>query len=227
MSTEANTKDPGSEPAALSHRERSEATRARILEAARSQFVANGLEGTRMEAIATEAGVNKALVYRHFGSREQLYRDVLNAAYARMRESESELTLSADPIAAIEQIVCFTLSYYVENPDFLILVGIENLHQGEHLKTLDRRSLRVSDLIGRYRGIIEDGERKGVFRKGLDPVDLYTVVSAQCWYAVATSYTFGFTFDVDVLDPKTLEARKALIKRVALGYVRDLDIADG
>ena len=56
MSTEANTKDPGSEPAALSHRERSEATRARILEAARSQFVANGLEGTRMEAIATEAG---------------------------------------------------------------------------------------------------------------------------------------------------------------------------
>ena len=115
----------------------------------------------------------------------------------------------------------------IENPEFLILVGIENLHQGEHLKTLDRRSLRVPDPIDRYRGIIEDGERKGVFRKGLDPVDLYTVVSAQCWYAVATSYTFGFTFDVDVLDAKTLEARKALIKRVALGYVRDLDIADG
>lgn len=56
------------------HERRSEATRARILEAAHMEFVANGLEGTRMETISTAAGVNKSLIYRHFNNKDFLYR---------------------------------------------------------------------------------------------------------------------------------------------------------
>ena len=123
------------------HRLRSEATRARILDAAHIQFVANGLEGTRMEAIAAEAGVNKSLVYRHFGNREQLYRDVLRRAYQKMRDAEAALQLPDDPLLALDRLVSFTLQYYLENPDFLILVGIENLKQGEHLRQIDREGL--------------------------------------------------------------------------------------
>lgn len=194
-----------------SHRLRSEATRARILEAAHVQFVANGLEGTRMEAIAAEAGVNKSLVYRHFGNREQLYREVLRNTYQKMRDAEAALELPEDPLQALDRLVSFTLQYYLENPDFLILVGIENLNQGQHLRQIARDSLHVSSLLDILRRITRAGVAQGLFRSGLDPVEFYMVISSQCWFTVATKHTFGITFDLDVMQPAYIARRRALI----------------
>lgn len=194
------------------HQLRSEATRARILDAAHRQFVANGLEGTRMEVIASEAGVNKSLVYRHFGNREQLYREVLNAAYNRMRDAEAALEMPEDPVEALDRMVCFTLDYYIANPDFLILVGIENLKQGEHLRQIRKEGLlKVSSLLDIIRRITQAGIQKNLFRDTLDPVDFYMVISSQCWFTVATQHTFGITFDLDVMRPDSIATRRALI----------------
>ena len=53
--------------------DRSAETRSRILDAALREFSAHGLAGARTEQIATAANVNKALIYYHFGSKENLY----------------------------------------------------------------------------------------------------------------------------------------------------------
>lgn len=112
---------------------------------------------------------------------------------------------------ALDRLVSFTLQYYLENPDFLILVGIENLKQGEHLRQIDREGLHVSSLLDIVRRIIRTGEEQGLFRSGLDPVEFYMVVSSQCWFTVATKHTFGITFDMDVQDPANIARRRALI----------------
>lgn len=52
---------------------RSQATRERILEAARATFAAHGYEGTTLRNIATKADANVALVIRYFGSKEDLF----------------------------------------------------------------------------------------------------------------------------------------------------------
>lgn len=44
-----------------------------ILEAARSVFVRQGYSGARTKEIAIEAGINEALIYRHFQSKEELF----------------------------------------------------------------------------------------------------------------------------------------------------------
>lgn len=198
---------------------RSEATRERILEAAHVQFVENGLDGARMEAIARAAGVNKALVYRHFTDRETLYRQVLRRTYTRMRTAEASLGLPADPLEALDQIVSFTLHYYIEHPDFLVLVGIENLKRGEHVRRIGPEELLASSLVGAYRTIIDKGVSAGLFRPDIDPVDLYAVVASQCWFAVATRYTFGITFDVDFSDPEQLRHREHLIRDTVRSWV--------
>jgi TetR/AcrR family transcriptional regulator len=46
---------------------------ARILDAARAEFIAKGFAGARMQAIAKGAGVNHALLHYYFGSKENLY----------------------------------------------------------------------------------------------------------------------------------------------------------
>ncbi|MEN5073760.1 TetR family transcriptional regulator [Isoptericola cucumis] len=50
-----------------------EATRARLLEAARRRFAAHGYAGTSVRAVAGDAGVDAALVFRYFGSKDGLF----------------------------------------------------------------------------------------------------------------------------------------------------------
>ncbi|HKQ64245.1 MAG TPA: TetR/AcrR family transcriptional regulator [Methylomirabilota bacterium] len=57
-------------------------TRERILRAARREFVAKGLAGARVDAIARAASVNKRMLYHYFGDKEGLYRAVLREGIA-------------------------------------------------------------------------------------------------------------------------------------------------
>src|SRR5271169_5650562 len=60
------------------HRQaRSDKTRAAILAAAERVFAESGLAGARTDAITAAAGVNKALLYYYFQSKEQLYEAVV------------------------------------------------------------------------------------------------------------------------------------------------------
>jgi TetR/AcrR family transcriptional regulator len=61
--------------------------RERILRAAIAEFSRNGLAGARTEAIAAGAGVNKALLYYYFHSKNALYAAALDASAEQMLES--------------------------------------------------------------------------------------------------------------------------------------------
>jgi AcrR family transcriptional regulator len=56
-----------------------EATRARILEAAEAEFTAYGIAGARVDRIAEAAPANKALIYKYFGNKEELFDAVFAA----------------------------------------------------------------------------------------------------------------------------------------------------
>src|ERR1039457_3178585 len=66
--------------------ERADKTRARILDAALQEFSAHGLAGARTEQIAAAAGVNKALLYYYFESKENLYLAALEMISAKIRD---------------------------------------------------------------------------------------------------------------------------------------------
>jgi AcrR family transcriptional regulator len=53
------------------------ATKARILRAATREFSAKGVAGARVDAIAARAKVNKRMLYHYFGSKSDLFREVL------------------------------------------------------------------------------------------------------------------------------------------------------
>jgi len=70
------------------------ATREAILEAAERIFAEEGLEGARTDAIAAAAGVNKALLYYYFRSKEELYRAVLEGYVKDFNQQALELLSS-------------------------------------------------------------------------------------------------------------------------------------
>ncbi|MGJ6966801.1 TetR family transcriptional regulator [Streptosporangium sp. G11] len=61
-----------------------EATRARLLQAATEEFAARGIAGARVDRIGTRAKANKALIYTHFGNKEQLFDAVMDAHVTRV-----------------------------------------------------------------------------------------------------------------------------------------------
>jgi AcrR family transcriptional regulator len=61
--------------------------REQILEAATRAFARGGFATTGLDAIAAEAGVTPVILYRHFASKADLYREVIESGHARLREA--------------------------------------------------------------------------------------------------------------------------------------------
>ena len=93
----------------------SAATRQAILEAAREEFAAYGYDAAGTRAIAARAGVDARLIGRYFGSKEQLFTEVVEHAYADHlmmtpeTNAEASRALLADPTRAHHDGMLLTL----------------------------------------------------------------------------------------------------------------------
>jgi TetR/AcrR family transcriptional regulator len=74
-------------------------TRARILDAATTEFAAKGFAGARIGRIAKHAGVNRAMLYYYFGNKRHLFRDTVRSAGARVLEQVE--WNDAEPLASL------------------------------------------------------------------------------------------------------------------------------
>ncbi len=198
-----------------------ERTRARILEAAKAAFAERGLSGARVDQIAARAKVNKRMIYHYFGSKDGLFLAVLEGAYADIREAERALALDhLDPVEAIKNLVSFTWDYYLHNPEFLRLVNSENLHGGRHLAQSEIIRELHSPFVRMVADILARGERAGVFRKGVDPVQLNITIAALGYYYLTNRYTLSIIFDRDLMAPEAMAARLDFMIENVLGYLR-------
>src|SRR5207244_277706 len=102
-------------------------TRAAILDAATTEFARHGLGGARVDRISAAAGANKRMLYYYFGDKEGLFLAVLEAAYARIRGAEQQLSLlDVAPVESVRRLIEFTWNYYVAHPEFMTLLNSEN-----------------------------------------------------------------------------------------------------
>ncbi len=198
-----------------------ERTRERILGAATAEFARYGLGGARVDSIAARAGANKRMLYYYFGDKETLFLRVLEAAYERIRSAEKALRLEeTDPEEAIRALVAFTWRYYLEHPEFLRLLNSENLHRGRHLRRSKRIAALHSPFISTLRDVLGRGARAGVFRAGVDPVQLYISIAGLGYFYLSNRYTLATIFERDLMSPRSRAARLRHMTEVVLGYLR-------
>jgi len=191
-----------------------------ILLAARDEFAQHGLGGARMDRIAERADVNKRLIYYYFTSKDELFLAVLEKAYADIREAETRLHLQGMPPAeAIQRLTRFTWEYYIAHPEFLTLLNSENLHQGRHLAMSGRVRDMNSPLIQTLAEILERGRSEGLFRGGIDPLQLYVSIAGMAYFYLSNNHTLSAIFGRDLMTPKAHHERLSHMCDVILGYV--------
>ncbi len=198
-----------------------ERTMADIIDVATHEFSEKGLAGARIDAIAESTRTSKRMIYYYFGSKEGLYIRVLEEAYRRIRAIEAGLHLEdLAPEEALRRLVGFTVDYQLANPDFIRLVMTENIHRGEYLAQSKLiQKLNVPAIEG-LRSVYERGVAAGVFRTGIDPVDLHMSISALSFFNTANRHTFALIFKRDLGSPAAVVARRDSIVEMIVRFVR-------
>ena len=191
-----------------------------ILAAARDEFAEHGLGGARMDRIAERAGLNKRLIYYYFEDKDRLFQAVLEQAYLHIRQEERKLNLlGLKPAEALRRLVEFTWNYYLSHPEFLSLLKSENLQAARHLQDSERARELNSPLIATLGEILERGRKEGIFRGGVDPLQLYVSIAGLSYFYLSNHHTLSAIFGRDLMTVRAKNERLTHMCDVILGYV--------
>jgi AcrR family transcriptional regulator len=152
----------------------SSATKARLLDAAFTEFAAYGIAGARVDRIAEAAGANKRLIYAYFGNKEQLFDEVLQRAMTAGAES---VPFDVEDLPGYAGAI---FDHLVARPDLMRL---------RLWKLLERPSVTglEPDAFRRKAAEVADAQQRGEVAQEMEPADLLTMVlaAAQAWFWAA------------------------------------------
>lgn len=191
-----------------------------ILAAGLAEFSHQGFDGARLERIAKASGCAKRMIYYYFESKEGLYLAVLERAYADIRASEGGMELHLlPPRDALARLAEASFDYHERNVDFTRLVLMENL-QGGHLVGMMGSTTALRDAaFTPLREILMRGEVEGVFRSGIDAIDLHYMISALSAFRIDHARTWKSILDVDLMSDGQRDRQRKLIVAVILRFV--------
>jgi TetR/AcrR family transcriptional regulator len=149
-------------------------TEDKILEAAQTVFIQKGMDGARMQEIANEAGINKALLHYYFRTKQKLFEAIFTTVFNQIFPNIKSLIFSEKPFEErlgtfVEKYIdlllknpflpAFILKEINRDPDFLasiikkqginpeeILQMIEREMEAETIIRMDPRDLMVNIL---------------------------------------------------------------------------------
>ena len=151
-------------------------SREAILDSATKVFMESGFSGARVDEIARRAGANKAMIYYHFGSKQDLYRAVLlglfgdvMAEIARLRSTE------APPGEKLRALYTRVAAHFEAKPALPHIMLREILAGGKSIDAEASRTLFA--ILSFVAETVGEGVRTGEFRE-VNPLLLHLSVLA-------------------------------------------------
>lgn len=140
-----------------------------ILDAAQLCFATQGFVASTIKDIAAQAGVNSALLYYYFRDKESLYQAVLDRLVREIvRHGMERLDAPGSPEARLRAFLQLFGEIFGGHPHFYRLM-LRELVDYAASHAVDQLKLISTTMFRRLCGVIEEGQRGGVFRADLDP----------------------------------------------------------
>lgn len=147
-------------------------SRERIMAAAVVVFAKKGRHGAKMEEIAAEAAINKAMIYYIFHSKDELYLDVLKKVFCDIFKEHSDSYDKAvldkkGPVDLITQSIVDNIKSFSDNNNRtrIIIDAISNGAEEIPLAIKHCKEVFGEEIIRHGTEMIEQGQSQGIFRQ--------------------------------------------------------------
>jgi AcrR family transcriptional regulator len=151
-------------------------SREAILDSATEVFMESGFSGARVDEIARRAQANKAMIYYHFGSKQDLYRAVLLRLFGDVIDEIARLKATDAPPGEKLRALYTRVAAHFEAKRALPHIMLREILAGG--KSIDAEASRALFVIVSFvAGTIREGVRTGEFRE-VDPLLLHMSVLA-------------------------------------------------
>jgi len=177
--TSAHGSLPPTEPDA-----RASDTRERILDAAARIFAENGYARTTTKALATEAGITEMTLFRHFGSKENLFAELVERYGGPALATEIESQLTGDYRVDLLRIGQLFLNITLERREMMRLFMCEAAHFPELADSLSQNPRLMRAMLSRY---LQQQIDRGHIRP------LHVEAAAQAFWGMF--FTYGVILD--------------------------------
>jgi TetR/AcrR family transcriptional regulator len=186
----------------------SSAAREQILDAAETLFARQGFDPTTIKEIGAEAKLNPALLYYYFGSKEELYKAVLQRIVTGLVSTGGQVMEAAPaPADAIRALIAAQVEFMLARPAIPKLIVREMIdHDAHHAETVILQM--AAGLFQRLCDLIEGGQRAGVFRADVEPRFAAVSTISQVVYFITYRPAVGIFFGLgaDGVAPDTARA---------------------
>ncbi len=186
---------------------RAEETRERILDAAYEAFAKQGFEGANTRAIAATADTTHAAIRYHFGTKDELWREVVRRMYDEVAE-EAVLTPieETDGLSSTDLLRRYLRSYArysAANVNHALITISESVTGGERLEWMSETFIRphhqvALDHLKKYveAGLLPD----------ISPVTLLYIIVSVCQMPFVLSEQMKVLYGVEMTDEDVIDA---------------------
>jgi AcrR family transcriptional regulator len=140
-----------------------------IIAATRLLFDERGLQDAPIESIAREVGINKALIYRYFSSKEELYVLTLSSYLADLADRLEDVPAEFEPVARLREGLVRYTDFCLEHPAFLdcglslMRRSADDLREAISDAIWIRLGQSMAACLGKLSAILAEGAETGVF----------------------------------------------------------------
>lgn len=195
-------------------------TREKIIACATQEFARNGYDGARIDQIVQSAGISKNLLYHHFAGKEELFIKVMEGAYALMRDHHRDFQIrDLGPLEGMRSLVRYTFEHFLKHPEVISLLNSENLHQARHIRKSESVKELYNPLLETMDELVRRGQEQGIFRRNVDPVDLYISLSGLGYFYLSNQYTLGTIFRQNLTEAERIRQREDHMVDMVIGYL--------
>ena len=193
----------------------------RICDAAELSFAEKGLAGARTDEIARDAGVNKALLYFYFRSKDELYAAVLEGMFLKQRAAIESARAANSPSNTpsrqkaasphqqeLRAYVNGAIDFVVANPHFPRLIQREMMNRSAQVRHLMRRFWLPT--YKRLENAIRRGIKSGEFRRVDSEHAVFSIIAMTVFYFAAAPMLKDL-LGRDTLNPRAVKTRRKAI----------------
>ena len=200
-----------------------DSTEERILEAAKTVFIAKGMEGARMQEIADEAGINKSLLHYYFRNKETLFKAVFQNAVKDLMPAILTVITSEKPLLQkIEEFMALHIGFIHSNPLVPLFLISETMRNPNRVLDGFRTTVDPA-MTSRFKEEIRRNVEAGTIRP-IDPYQLIiNMLSLSVFPSIARPILSGFFNLSDEEYDELLRKRKTNVSEFIINSLRCQD----